>query len=152
MYVTLVKSAYRLPFVSGRPPRTPPLRVTLCLLHQPRRCSSATTGSKPRCSKYKAKMARTRTASSSLMTSFLVGRDAGQEPLQCRPVEVAAGIAAVVVAVGQAGPAGMGLAVDIGFRRFALGVQRVEVLVETFFGALAGVDGTAHWRGRVRFG
>jgi hypothetical protein len=79
----------------------------------------------------------------------VAGLDVGQELLQCWPVEVAAGVAAVVVAAGQAGPAGMGLAVDIGFRRFALGVRRVDVLVESLLGTFARVDRTAHWRGRV---
>src|SRR6516225_9731336 len=82
----------------------------------------------------------------------LPGLDSGQEALQGGPVEVAAGVAAVVVARGQAGPAGMGLAVHIGFGGFALGVKRVEVGVESFFGAFASVDGATHRRCRRRFG
>ena len=74
----------------------------------------------------------------------LAGLDVGQEALQGGPVHVAAGEAAVVVAVGQQGPALSGLAADVGLGRFALGVEGVELLFEAFFGALAGVDGAAH--------
>src|SRR5262249_52782508 len=59
--------------------------------------------------------------------------------------------AAVVVASRQRGPAGVGLAVDVRFGRLALGVQRVEILVQPFFGAFARVDRAAHRRGRRRF-
>src|ERR671936_188921 len=51
--------------------------------------------------------------------------DSGQEALEGRPVQVAAGIAAVVVTLRQAVPAGLGLAVNIGFGCFALGIERV---------------------------
>src|SRR5262249_54813348 len=72
--------------------------------------------------------------------------------LQGGPVQIATAVAAVVVALGQAGPAGVGLAADVGFRGFALGVEGVEFLVESLFGALARVDGTAHGNGRRGFG
>src|SRR5262249_16425883 len=81
----------------------------------------------------------------------LPGLDVGQEALQCRPVEIAAAIAAVVVAGRKRRPTGVGLTVDIGLGGFALGIERVEILVEPFFGALARVDRTTNRRGRCRF-
>src|SRR5262249_36139951 len=81
----------------------------------------------------------------------LPGLDIRQETLQSRPVEVAAAVTAVVVADREPRPTGMGLAEDIRFRGLALGIQRIEVLVESFFGALARVDGTAHRRRREGF-
>src|SRR5262249_39185520 len=77
--------------------------------------------------------------------------DIGQQTLECRAVEVAAAVAAVVVVDRERRPTGMGLAVDIRFRGLALGIQGVEVLVESFFGALARVDGTAHRGSREGF-
>ena len=74
----------------------------------------------------------------------LAGLDVGHEALQGGPVHVAAGEAAVVVAVGQQRPALSGLAADVGLARLALGVQGVELLLEALLGGLAGVDGTAH--------
>jgi hypothetical protein len=56
-----------------------------------------------------------------------------QKPLQGGPVGVAPREAAVVVFASQH-PPGVRLAPDIGLRRFILGVQRVEVLVETLVG------------------
>src|SRR5262249_24278976 len=81
----------------------------------------------------------------------LPGPDVGYEALQRRAVQVAAAVAAVVIARRQRRPAGMGLAVDVRFGSLELGVQRVEILVESFFGAFAGVDGAAP-RGRHRLG
>src|SRR5215472_6346709 len=81
----------------------------------------------------------------------LPGPDVSQQALQRRAFQVAAAVAAVVIARGQRRPAGMSLAVDVRFGRLALGIQRVEVLVESFLGAFAGVDGAAH-RGRRRLG
>src|SRR5262249_56698377 len=66
-------------------------------------------------------------------------------------VGVAARVTAVVVADRERRPTGMGLAVDVGFRGLALGIQGVEVLVESFFGALARVDGTTHRGSREGF-
>ena len=71
------------------------------------------------------------------------GGNVGQKTLQRRPFHVAAGEAAVVVAVGQADPAFVLLAGDIGLGRFALGIQGIELLLQAFFGGLAGVDGAA---------
>src|SRR5262245_19043859 len=42
----------------------------------------------------------------------------------------------------------MGLAVAVRFGGFALGIERIEILVQTFLGALARVDGATQWRGR----
>ena len=67
--------------------------------------------------------------------------------LQRRAIHVAAGETAVVVVVRQAFPAFVLLAPDVGLARFALGVERVEFLVEAFVGGLAGVDGAADGAG-----
>jgi hypothetical protein len=58
--------------------------------------------------------------------------DVRQQPLQCRTVGRTAGIAAVVVTGADQGPAVMGLAANIGFRRLVLAVERVELLVEAY--------------------
>ncbi len=62
------------------------------------------------------------------------GCDIVQEALEGRPLHVAAREAAVVIAVGQASPAFPALTGDVGLSRFALGIERVELLVEAFFG------------------
>ena len=77
----------------------------------------------------------------------LAGLDVGHQASEGRPVDVAAGEPAVVVAVGQAGPALAGLAADVGLARLALGVEGVELLLQPLLGALAGVDRTADGRG-----
>jgi hypothetical protein len=53
-----------------------------------------------------------------------------QQPLQRRALGRVTGVAAVVVAGADQGPAVMGLAADIGLRRLVLGVEGVELLVE----------------------
>ena len=58
-------------------------------------------------------------------------------------VERAAGNAAVVILVADRHPALGALAGDIGRTGLVLGVERVEVLVESLFGRFAGVDGAA---------
>ena len=73
----------------------------------------------------------------------LPGADILQQPLQVRPVGRAAGVAAVVIAGADQGPAGMGLALDIGRRSIVLGIQRVELLVEPMLGGDTGIDGAA---------
>ena len=73
----------------------------------------------------------------------LAGFDVGHQTLESGPVHVAAGEAAVVVAVGQAGPAFAGLAADEGLGRLALGVEAVELLLQTLLRALARVNGAA---------
>jgi hypothetical protein len=68
--------------------------------------------------------------------------------LQRWPVEVGAGAAAVVEAFGKIDPALGLLAGDVGLGRLALGVQRVELLIEALLGRLAGIDETADRDGR----
>jgi len=65
------------------------------------------------------------------------------EPLEGRAVHVAAGVPAVVVAGGQAFPALAALAGDVRLARFALRIERVELLFESFVRRLPRVDGTA---------
>ncbi len=69
--------------------------------------------------------------------------DVAQQPLQGGALHGAAGEAAVVVAVADADPALVLLARDVGQRRLALGVERVELHVEPLVGRDAGVDGRA---------
>src|SRR5262249_5621818 len=45
----------------------------------------------------------------------------------------------------------MGLAVGVCLGGLALGVQGVEILVQSFFGAFARIDSATQWRGRRRF-
>jgi hypothetical protein len=68
--------------------------------------------------------------------------DVRQQPPHRRPLQVAAGEAAVVVAVGQADPALVPLGCDERLGALPLGVQRVELLLQPLLGALAGVDRT----------
>jgi hypothetical protein len=77
--------------------------------------------------------------------------DVRQKPLQGGALGRTAGIAAVVVTGADQGPAVMGLAADIGLRRLVLGVEGVELLVETVLGRDPGIDRTADplgWFGR----
>ena len=74
----------------------------------------------------------------------LAGSYVLQEPLQGRPVGIAAREAAIVVFGSQQRPAGMGLAADIGLRGVILGVERVEVLLEPLIGRDAGIDRAAN--------
>src|SRR5262249_53743410 len=76
-------------------------------------------------------------------TIDLAGSYFGEEPCQGRPVHVATGEAAVVVTVGQAVPAGVGLASDVGFGRFALGIQGGKLPL-SLLGGFARVDRTAN--------
>ena len=69
--------------------------------------------------------------------------DVGQQALQGGPLQRAAREAAVVVAVGHQKPALGLLAGDIGLAGLALGVERVELLLEAFLGRLAGIDRAA---------
>ena len=69
--------------------------------------------------------------------------DVGQQALQGRALQGAAGEAAIVVAVGQQPPALVLLAGDVGLAGLALGIERVEVLLQPLLGGLAGVDGAA---------
>ena len=69
--------------------------------------------------------------------------DVGNQSLQGRAVQVTAGEAAVVVGLGKAGPAFVGLALDERLGGLPLGVERVELLLEARLGRFAGVDGAA---------
>jgi hypothetical protein len=66
--------------------------------------------------------------------------DIRQQPLQRRALGRATGIAAVVIAGADQGPAVMGLAADVGLRRLVLGVEGVELLVEPVLGRDPGID------------
>ena len=72
------------------------------------------------------------------------GGDIGQETLHRRSAESAAREAAIVVEGGQSRPALVPLAGNIGEAGFALGVEGIEVLLETVLGGFAGVDGAAN--------
>ena len=69
--------------------------------------------------------------------------DVGQEPLEGRALEVAAGEAAVVVAGRQHRPALGRLALDVRLRAVSLRVEGVVLLLEALLGRLARVDGAA---------
>ncbi len=69
--------------------------------------------------------------------------DVLKEPLQGRALQRPTGIAAIVVMVTDGYPALGLLAGDIGFAGLALGMQAVEVLLQSFFARFAGVDGAA---------
>ncbi len=74
----------------------------------------------------------------------LAGSDIVQQPLQGRAVGVAAGEAAIVIFGPDQGPAGMGLASDIGLRRIVLGIEGVEVLLQPLIGRDPGIDRAAN--------
>jgi hypothetical protein len=73
----------------------------------------------------------------------LPGLDVLQKPLEGRPLHRPAGQAAVVVHVGKRDPSGMTLAHDIGLASLALGVERIEFLIEALVGRFSGVDRAA---------
>ena len=73
----------------------------------------------------------------------LPGADILQQPLQVRAVGRPAGVSAIVIAGSDQGPAGMGLALDIGGGGIVLRVQRVEFLIEPVLGGDPRVDRTA---------
>jgi hypothetical protein len=58
---------------------------------------------------------------------------------------------AIVIHRGQRNPAFPALTQNERFPRFALRIKRVEFLIETFFGRLAGIDGAAEARRRFVF-
>ncbi len=66
-----------------------------------------------------------------------------QQALQGRAVQGPAGEATIVAALRQELPAFMGLALDVGLTSLALGIQRVEVLLQAGRGRFPGIDGTA---------
>jgi hypothetical protein len=70
--------------------------------------------------------------------------DVGQEALEGGPIHGAAAETSVVVALGQAGPAFVLLAGDVGQAGFPLRVEAVETLLKPLLGGLARVHGAAH--------
>jgi hypothetical protein len=66
--------------------------------------------------------------------------DVGQQTLQRRALGVAAGVAGVVVVVGHRNPALDPLAGDVSMPRFLLGIDGVELLVETFVRGYPAID------------
>src|SRR5690606_41376893 len=64
--------------------------------------------------------------------------DVAQQAVQRRALHAAARVAAVVVTIRQRHPAFGLLAGDECLRRLALGVERVELLIEPFVAGLAG--------------
>lgn len=71
----------------------------------------------------------------------LPGLHAGEKPPHGRPVHVAAAEPAVVVPVLEAGPAFALLARDVGLAGLPLGVEGVELLLQTLVGGLPSIDG-----------
>src|SRR6266849_10765603 len=68
--------------------------------------------------------------------------------LQPWSVEIAARVTAVVVMLGDHGPAHMPLAQNICFGTFSLCLERIERLVQSIFGRFPCVDSTAQWSRR----
>ena len=75
------------------------------------------------------------------------GLDVAQQPLQGGPLQRAARDAAVVVVVGQRDPALGLLAGDVGERRLALGVERVELQLQALLGGFPGIGRAAQLAG-----
>ena len=73
----------------------------------------------------------------------LPGADIVQQLLKVGTVGGPAGVSAVVIAGPDQGPAGMGLAFDIGRGGIVLRVQRVELLVEPVLGGDPRIDRAA---------
>ena len=73
-----------------------------------------------------------------------VGLDISEQALQRRAFEGAAREAGVIVALLQADPALVCLAVNESLSGFPLGIERVEIGVQVFFRRLARVDGAAN--------
>ena len=69
-----------------------------------------------------------------------------EQPLQGRALHGAARDAAIIIVVGDQLPAQADLRGDEGGTGLALGIERVELLVEPFLGRLAGVDRAAKLR------
>src|SRR5215831_17695855 len=67
-------------------------------------------------------------------------RDVGERLLQSGPVHRRAREPAIVITSRQAYPALVPLAVDEGFAGLALGLQRIEFLLESLLGGFVSVD------------
>src|SRR3984893_16291836 len=68
------------------------------------------------------------------------GPDVGDQMLQGGSLQIATGISAIVIAGSDQYPALVALAADEGLAGFALRRERVEFLLQSFFGGFAGVD------------
>ena len=66
-----------------------------------------------------------------------------QQPLQCGALHATAGVAPVIIRCLDDFPSFVLLARDIGLAGLPLGMERVELLVQTFLGRFAGIDGAA---------
>src|SRR4051812_15428478 len=85
--------------------------------------------------------------------------DVGQQLFEGRALQCGAGDAAIVIAVAYQHPTFGFLACDVGLAGVALGIERVELLIQALFAGFAGVDGAAelskhrfvHVRGRWFF-
>ena len=75
--------------------------------------------------------------------------DIGKQSLQGRALQRPAGETAIIIGGLDQPPAFPPLAADEGIACFALGMQRIEVLLKPFLGGFAGVHGAAPDR-RVR--
>src|SRR5260221_799862 len=75
-------------------------------------------------------------------------RDIGEEALQGRALQRAAGKPAIIIGGLDQPPALAPLAADKGLAGFALRLQRVELLLQPVLGGFAGVDGAAPYRRR----
>ena len=71
------------------------------------------------------------------------GLDILDQPLQCRALQGAAAVPAIVVAVVERDPALVALAVDVSRAGLALGVEAVEALLQTLLGAFPAIDRAA---------
>ncbi len=69
--------------------------------------------------------------------------DVRKQPLEAWPLKGSAGVASVVVARADRLPALPGLASNVGLASLALGVERVEALLEALLGGLPRVGRTA---------
>src|SRR5258708_770712 len=67
-----------------------------------------------------------------------------EKTLQRGTLDVAAGESAVIVESGQERPTEVALALNVCFGCLPLSLERIEFLVEPFFGRLSGVDGAPH--------
>ena len=79
----------------------------------------------------------------------LASLDVGEQLLQRRPLQGSARDAAVVIVGSDRMPALAGLTLDVGLAGLALGVERVERLVEPLLGRFAGVDRAAQALGPI---
>ena len=69
--------------------------------------------------------------------------DVGEQSLQRRPLQRRAGNPAIIIVVGDEQPALGLLACDVGLAGFALGIEGVELLLQSLFAGLARVDRAA---------